>query len=178
MSKALSQMTPPEKWDVITSLIALGLRADLEGMDPLLNAPRWELLRAYNGCGPEWMSEERRARLDRALKLFAPAVLVHDWDFAHSDGTHDGFVAANKRLLHNCRALADYTYCAANPLRYMRRADADMVYAFCQAFGWSAWTDACKAKKISGECAEVGGEGDSVSQPPAEPNVKSNGEKL
>ena len=50
-----------------------------------------ELAEEYNGAGPDSWLPEAREILTRAMALFKPAVLIHDIQFAQSDGTDEGF---------------------------------------------------------------------------------------
>ena len=50
-----------------------------------------ELAEEYNGAGPDSWLPEAREILTRAMTLFKPAVLIHDIQFAQSDGTDEGF---------------------------------------------------------------------------------------
>lgn len=50
-----------------------------------------ELAKEYNGAGPDSWLPEARDILTGAMALFKPAVLIHDIQFAQSDGTDEGF---------------------------------------------------------------------------------------
>ena len=50
-----------------------------------------EIAAEYNGAGPDsWLPIAREA-LTAAMALFKPVVLIHDIQFAQSDGTDEGF---------------------------------------------------------------------------------------
>lgn len=59
------------------------------------------LLTIYNGAGPEKWPAKIRAVLDDFLNLFAPAILVHDYDFSCSIKSRIHFDLANKRFRQN-----------------------------------------------------------------------------
>ena len=50
-----------------------------------------ELAAEYNGAGPDSWLPEARNILTKAMALFKPVVLIHDIQFAQSDGTEEGF---------------------------------------------------------------------------------------
>lgn len=50
-----------------------------------------ELAEEYNGAGPDSWLPEARDILTKAMALFKPVVLIHDIQFAQSDGTDEGF---------------------------------------------------------------------------------------
>ena len=60
-------------------------REILDGLTPE------EIAAEYNGAGPDSWLPEAREILTRAMALFKPVVLIHDIQFAQSDGTDEGF---------------------------------------------------------------------------------------
>ena len=50
-----------------------------------------ELAAEYTGAGPDSWIPEARNILTKAMALFKPVVLIHDIQFAQSDGTDEGF---------------------------------------------------------------------------------------
>lgn len=63
----------------------------LEGRKILEGFSLEELAKEYNGAGPDSWIPEAREILTKAMALFKPAVLIHDMQFALSDGTDEGF---------------------------------------------------------------------------------------
>ena len=112
-----------------------------------------EIARVYNGTGPDSWPSWARAKLDEELKLFAPAVMVHDCDFEFSDGSRDQFYAANDRLTENCVKLADARYSGWSPIKVWKRlrarAAGRLMGRLCNDFGWSAYLDAHKSKTMA-----------------------------
>lgn len=102
-----------------------------------------ELAKIYNGCGPDWLSEEMREKLTDYYTFFQAAFLVHDYDFARADKTREGFNAANKRLYDNCVKLiaARYSWWTEPISKARRYLQARVIYRACAYFGWSAWID-------------------------------------
>ena len=97
----------------------------------------------YNGCGPECLRPRARAKLTSYLALFAPAFMLHDCDFAESDGKMASFHAANERLRVNCLKLADRAYAWWNWKRYRARLAADLIADLCDSiFGFYSWEEA------------------------------------
>lgn len=50
-----------------------------------------EIAEEYNGAGPDSWLPEARDILTIAMALFKPVVLLHDLQYAQSDGTDEGF---------------------------------------------------------------------------------------
>ena len=118
----------------------------LYGVAKYINYPIEVLAARWNGIGPESMDEAKRMKLNKWLKLFLPACFIHDQDFAESDGTRGGFMAANDRLERNCLIIADDRYEWYDPRRYLARRGGRLVADACRIAGWRAWQDAAKAR--------------------------------
>ena len=129
----------------VAGLRERAVEAQLEGSAVIGAHTVDELAAVYNGCGPEWLPRSMREFLSRHFAEFAPAFLVHDWDFAHSDGTRLSFSRANDRLERNCRRLADLAHPWHSWRRYALRLRAYAIADACRDCGWKAWKDAYKA---------------------------------
>lgn len=129
-----------------TRMLSFAIAYGLDGVATYINYPIETLAARWNGIGPEWMSESKRKKLDKWLRLYRPACFVHDQDFAESDGTRGGFVAANDRLERNCLIIADDRYEWYDPRRYLARRGGRLVADACRITGWGAWQDAAKAR--------------------------------
>lgn len=135
--------------------------ATVPGLDPGAAAGMSpdEIRDAYNGCGPERWPQAVRAALDAMTSLYAPAVIVHDCDFALSDATDSGLEDATRRF----RANADAILASRYPLlswsillpsyRAARRRAAIVHAALClavsPAFCREAWLDAAQARSLA-----------------------------
>lgn len=75
----------------IAELIDACRRYDLAGREILEDLSLEEIAAEYNGAGPDNWIPEAREILTKAMALFKPVVLIHDMQFAHSDGTDEGF---------------------------------------------------------------------------------------
>jgi len=64
---------------------------ELAGREILDRFTLEELAEEYNGAGPDSWIPEARNILTKAMALFKPVVLIHDIQFAQSDGTEEGF---------------------------------------------------------------------------------------
>ena len=117
-------------------------RLQLDGGEKVLIQPIAQLAKIYNGTGPAFLPDRIRGALDKAVKPFLPAVMVHDGDFEDSDGTVKSFNAANKRLLKNCIICATDTAPWYSWRRYALIAEAWTIYRACDKFGWIAWLSA------------------------------------
>ena len=122
-------------------------RLRLLGADRVLALPTGTLAKCYNGTGPEFLPQPIRQKLDKVCRPLLPAVMVHDVDFAHSDGTVGSFRSANQRLLINGIICA----CDAHPCyswrRYALILEAYALYRACAKFGWIAWIQAYNKRK-------------------------------
>ena len=98
----------------------------------------------YNGIGPEFLPAWARAKVTKHLALFEPAALPHDLRNDVSDGTREGFLAANDEFHYNCLRLADLAYPTNRKRRAAAWAAAEVLYLFVSAdsFGWRAWQEA------------------------------------
>lgn len=131
-------LTEPTLLDVRHDVI----RLLLDGWDDVLHMPIDDLSRAYNGTGPEFLPSPIRFKLDHICRPFLPAVMVHDIDFTHSDGTVGSFRAANRRLLVNCIICAIDAHPWYSWRRYVLILEAVAIYRACSKFGWIAWRSA------------------------------------
>ena len=128
----------------VSDLYEAAVKADLDlGCAASLSDDR--LAELYNGCGPEWLPAQIRKKLTRRLAIFEPAFLIHDTDFASSDGSTFAFAQANDRLEMNCLALANYTYPWYSWRRYRARLAALEIASLCRRYGWKAYRSACGA---------------------------------
>lgn len=118
----------------------------LDGVAKYIDYPIETLAARWNGIGPESMSEAKRKKLDKWLRLYRPACFIHDQRFAESDGTRGGFISANDELERNCLIIADDHYEWYDPRRYLARRGGRLVADACRIAGWEAWQDAAKAR--------------------------------
>ena len=113
----------------------------LYGAEEITDIPLAELVRVYNGCGPEWLPSAAREKLTTYLAIFEPAFLIHDWRFSRSDGTRCSFNFANFELEQNLRRIAKAKYGFFNWRRYRALAAAELIAEACSRYGWSAYCD-------------------------------------
>ena len=129
-----------------TRMLSFATAYGLDGIAKYIDYPIETLAARWNGIGPESMDEAMRKKLDKWLRLYKPACFIHDQDFAESDGTRGGFVAANDRLERNCLIIADDHYEWYDPRRYLARRGGRLVADACRIVGWRAWQDAHAAR--------------------------------
>ena len=137
----------------------------MEAQESFWKADPSEIAKNYNGAGPDNLPAGLRVFLEKEfgtadvsklaaggrkiltsmLSLFVLAYVIHDWDYAHSDRTEDGFHAANNRMRDNMSKLLNSKYPVWNPLTWRSRAiwwgKAQAAYYACEKFGMSAWED-------------------------------------
>ena len=131
----------------IDSIRYAAICAELSGAAILIDIPREQLARDYNGIGADWMPAEVRAKITEWLSLFEPAALIHDLRYTESDGYRYGFNRANDEFLRNCRRLAAHRYAWYNWRRYRANAVAAILYECVRSEGgWRAWQDAAKKR--------------------------------
>ena len=103
------------------------------------------LSRVYNGIGPEqWPVFLRNIATD-LLVLFAPAALVHDYEFSTNAKCYKHFTQANARFTWNCLVLAFFgtTVFVKNKLhsRLKLAALGLLLGVGCQLFGYNAYNN-------------------------------------
>jgi len=135
-------MTLREAQDAISRARAL----KLSGAEFIATLGDENVMRAYNGIGPEWLPASIRAKLDKWLDTFSIGAVIHDCRFVYdNDGEDAKFRAANDELERNCLIVADATYAWYNPVRYLARWRGRHIAEACRDFGWGAWRDAYEA---------------------------------
>lgn len=157
----------------VAGLVERAKVARLDGADMLEAHGLLWCLKIWNGAGPEFLPKRVRARLTDHLAFFAPALLIHDADFALSDGKITTFQAANERLRSNCRRLV----LDAHPFffslaRWKRLALSDLIADACgTTFGFYAWEEAheVRAQRISQDRQDPQDTQDNASPRPGSP---------
>jgi hypothetical protein len=81
----------------------------LEHDKRLENTSMTEWKKIYNGIGVTAMPRYVRGLLERFYADFAPAVMIHDWDFSCLEITKANFDLANARFYSNCLILVRAT---------------------------------------------------------------------
>lgn len=112
---------------------------DLDAPDSFRMASNEEILKVYNGAGPDWMPEWGRDILTDFLEIFKAPIAIHDWRFQFTDKIRKGFKLANKEFLVNMRKIikAEFSIWSFDYWRWQWRAFA--AYRACVRFGWSAY---------------------------------------
>jgi hypothetical protein len=135
----------------VTELRAKCIRLELDADPSFWICPIEVLANIYNGAGPDWMPGWGRAILTFILRLFAPAFLIHDFDYEMSDKTRKGFKLANSRMWKNIRKILKFEYPLTKWRLWKKRAywwiKGWGAYRACVRGGWSAWIDDNPKKK-------------------------------
>ena len=128
----------------VAELIERAKAAGLQGADWLESLGVKRCCEGYNGIGPEFLPVKIRAKVTKHLALFEPAALPHDMRNDVSDGTREGFLAANDEFRYNCLRLAELAYPNDDKRRVAAKAAAEILFLFVSAdgFGWKAWLEA------------------------------------
>lgn len=83
---------------------------NLDGREVLDQFTLEEIAAEYNGAGPDsWLPVAREA-LTAAMHLFKPVVLIHDMQFAQSDGSDEGFAKTVDDWCRNTRKIKNALY--------------------------------------------------------------------
>lgn len=129
-------MTAP----AIAELRALCEAAKLDGREILAGYTDTELRLLYNRLGPDSFPAWLRGVVSDLNSWLEPAALIHDVEWANSDGTREHFTASNKRLRENGHRLARHLFKWYDPRHYLYQNRASRFANYCQLFGYSAWT--------------------------------------
>ena len=117
-----------------------------------------ELAEEYNGAGPDSWLPEAREILTRAMSLFKPVVLIHDIQFAQSDGTDEGFAETVADWCANTKKIMDAEYPLFTWKLLDRSYRRDLAYwtgvrkaadlAISTRAAKEAWTDAHERREL------------------------------
>ena len=72
--------------------------------------PKEKIDEYYNGTGPDRWPQEVRDKIDELTSFYAPAVVIHDCDFAKSDGSIKGLIVATERFRYNTKMILKHYY--------------------------------------------------------------------
>lgn len=115
-------------------------RMNLAGKELLESFTVSEIVRIYNGLGPDRFPEWLREIITKASGLFEPAALIHDLRY-HIGGDYEDFTDANDEFRENCYTLVKAAYPWYDPRRYKWLFRAWRYAGYCQKFGWSGYNN-------------------------------------
>lgn len=94
----------------------------------------------FNGIGPDWFPKPVVDFLTDTLGFFAPACVIHDWEYSQKPKTDEAFKAANQRLHTNCIRLlhAKGIEWEKFPLYHFYICE---MYTACEMFGKTAYLE-------------------------------------
>lgn len=96
-----------------------------------------------NGCGAEWMPKWARKFFDWLLRLFAPAIAIHDRRYGKNEGDRHYW---DDEFEINCRIIARRNFGEYNLLRYFAYWVARRLRVALTVAGEIAWQQ-CKKEK-------------------------------
>ena len=99
-----------------------------------------------NGTGADWMPKFIRRFLDFILRLFAPAVAIHDRRYSKNKGDRNKW---DDEFETNCRIIARHKYGKFNPLRYLAYRVAHKLRIALTITGEIAWIQAGKENHVN-----------------------------
>ena len=137
--------------DEIRRLRALCADMELENREILDKYADEDLVRIFNGIGPEAFPAWLRKALDALHPSLRPVALIHDVEWSESDGKRETFAASNDRFARNGCTVACASFGWWRPRRYKVMWDAVKFGRICQSFGWSAFLAPCMARTEGGE---------------------------
>ena len=122
----------------IIHLMTLITKHGLAGKELLESFTVSEIVRIYNGVGPDRFPDWLRKIITEANGLFEPAALIHDVRY-HVGGNFNNFTEANVEFRENCYTLVNAAYSWYDPRRYKWLFRAWRYAGYCQEFGWEGY---------------------------------------
>jgi hypothetical protein len=134
----------------VDDLVAQIVTYDLEAPPMFWHTSLEDLERLYNGIGPDWLPKSIREAMTAHWGFYAPAALVHDYEYAMSeDRSFEAFTAANERMRRNCYKLNRKGYPWYK--RWLYQLRSDKLADACQTFGWGAWNEASRGRLVTSQ---------------------------
>lgn len=97
----------------VVAIVAECRRLMLSVRAGFYDTPATELVRIFNGCGPDSWTDSMRFAATWLYRNFQSAIGVHDYEFQHSDGKLETLQIVNDNFLKNCKLELEDRY----PLR-------------------------------------------------------------
>ena len=94
-----------------------------------------------NGCGADWMPKWARKFFDWLLRLFAPAIAIHDMRYYKHEENREKW---DDEFETNCRMLLYDEYGFWHPMRWIGNFVIRQLRAALATFGGVAWDVAGK----------------------------------
>ena len=137
----------------IKRLKELAAKCGLEDREILGKYPMNELVKIYNGIGPDAFPEWLRGFVTALHPSLAAVAFIHDVEWHESDGTDEAFRATNDRFKRNGYKVAEAEFGWWNPRRYAVMNQARRFGNYCQMFGKSGWLK-CHRDRLEAEKAK------------------------
>ena len=123
----------------IKRLKELAAKCELEDREILGKYPMNELVKIYNGIGPDAFPEWLRGFVTALHPSLAAVAFIHDVEWFESDGTDETFAATNDRFKRNGYRVAEAEFAWCNPRRWIVMNQARRFGNICQKFGRGGW---------------------------------------
>lgn len=130
----------------IKRLKELAAKCELENREILGKYPMNELVKIYNGIGPDAFPEWLRGFVTALHPSLAAVAFIHDVEWFESDGTDEAFKVTNDRFKRNGYKVAEAEFGWWNPRRYAVMNQARRFGNYCQMFGKSGWLKCHEAR--------------------------------
>ena len=126
---------------IYANIKELGLNAPSEMME----APASELMQICNGIGCEHVPSALRKILNKVLNFAECSAAIHDWRYAHSDGTSKSREAADKEFRSN---MLDEISNKEHWFKWLKEWSALRAYYAVRDCGYADWCIAFTESKL------------------------------
>lgn len=94
----------------VVAIVAECRRLMLSVRAGFYDTPATELVRIFNGCGPDSWTDSMRFAATWLYRNFQSAIGIHDYEFQHADGKLETLKIVNDNFLKNCKLELDDKY--------------------------------------------------------------------
>lgn len=94
----------------VVKIVAECRRLRMAARKGFYDTPPEELVRTFNGCGPDSWKDSMRRFATFVYRHFESPVGIHDDEFQHSDGKPETLKIVNDNFLANCKLQLDDRY--------------------------------------------------------------------
>ena len=96
--------------EAVKLIIAEALRLGMAARKGFYDTPPEELVRTFNGCGPDSWTDSTRSAATWIYRNFQSPIGIHDDEFEHADGKLETLKIVNDNFLANCKLQLDDRY--------------------------------------------------------------------
>lgn len=96
--------------ETVEKLVAESRRLGLAVRAGFYDTPATELVRIFNGCGPDSWTDGFRRVATWIYRNFQAVICIHDYEFQHSDGKPETLKTVNDNFLKNAKIQLEDKY--------------------------------------------------------------------